>query len=70
MATYREFTSFYHVIGCGVDMGKRMSIGAKAIEKHMAASIVPHYPGANSVVVCAMKHCRTMFLNQMSPDAN
>ncbi len=47
-----------------------MAIGAKAIEKHMAAAIVPHYPGANSVVACAMKHSRTMFLNQISPDTN
>jgi hypothetical protein len=47
-----------------------MNIGAKAIEKHMAAAIIPHYPGANSVVACAMKHSRTMFLNQMSPDPN
>jgi hypothetical protein len=36
----------------------------------MAAAIVSHYPGANSVVACAMKHSKTMFLNQMSPDAN
>ncbi len=49
VAAYREFTSVYHVIGCGVDMGRRMSVSAKAIEKHMAASIVPHYPGTNSL---------------------
>jgi hypothetical protein len=70
VAAYREFISVYHVIGCRVDMDRRMAIGAKAIEKHRTAAIVPHYPGANSVVACAMKHSRNMFLNQMSPDAN
>jgi hypothetical protein len=54
--------SVYHVIGCGVDMGRRMSVGAKAIEKHMLAAIVSHYPGVNSLIACAMKHCRTIFL--------
>jgi hypothetical protein len=32
VAEYREFTSVYHVIGCGVDMGRRICIGSKAIE--------------------------------------
>jgi hypothetical protein len=61
VAAYREFISVYHVIGCRVNMGRRMAIGAKAIEKHMTAAIVPHYPGANSMVACAMNTAEPCF---------
>jgi hypothetical protein len=70
ISAYREFLSVYHVIGGSIDLCTKVSVAAKALEKHMAASIAPRFPGGNSLVACAMKHCRTAFLNQMSPDAN
>jgi hypothetical protein len=70
VAAYREFLFVYHVIGGSTDLGPRVTVAARALEKYMAASIVVKYPGGNSLVACTMKHCRTVFLNQVSPDAN
>jgi hypothetical protein len=65
IAAYREFLSICHVIGGSTDLGPKMAAAARALEKHMAASIVVKFPGGNSLVACAMKHCRTAFLNQV-----